>query len=217
MPEETLYTGADRGMFRVMRLLDNSGVQLRANARMKTLSVYNFLSDLQYAVVGYGIEWWKDGAQGPHEGGEAHPFIPLNRPNINRLYMRTKTSITPNMLYLEDAVINDFLNSKMMNDSMSYRTYAQESAEQVNSAATWRALGNTPFEYANAVHITKFESTANTPLEVVVEGLRFDYRRATTPEVVRSADVKPNKFTKLRDCYGAMQQYIENEVANGNF
>jgi hypothetical protein len=217
MPEETLYTGVDRGMFRVQRLLDNSGVQLRVNARLKTLSVFNFLSDLQYAIIGYGVEWWPEHAQGPHEGGDAQPFIPHNRPNINRLYMRTKTSITPKMLYLEDGAINDFLNTKMLADAMSYTTYAKEAAEQVTSAAQWRALGNTPFEYANAVHISKFEATSNTPLEVSVEGLYFEYRRITVPEDVRSVSVKPYKFTKLRDCYEAMETFINSEVVNGDF
>ncbi|MCY1285325.1 hypothetical protein D9M68_17760 [compost metagenome] len=215
--ENELYPGVDRGMFRVMRLLDNSGVQLRAQCRLKNVSVFNFLSDLQYAVIGYGIEWWPDAQPGPHEGGEATPYIPRGRPNISRLYFRGKTSITPKMLHLEDAIINDFINSKALADPMTYSTYALESAEQNNSAATWRPLGNTPFEYANAVHITKFEATSSTPLEVTVEGLRFEYRRATMPEDIRTADIKPNKFTKLRDCYEVMEAFINNEVTNGNF
>jgi hypothetical protein len=215
--ENGLYPGVDRGMFRVMRLLDNSGVQLKAQVRIKNLSVFNFLSDLQYAVIGYGLEWWRDGEPGPHEAGEANPYIPRGRPNISRLYFRGKTSITPKMLHLEDAVINDFINSKALADPMTYSTYALEAAEQTSSAAVWRDLGKTAFQYANAVHITKLEASSTTPLEIVVEGLRFEYRRKASPDIVKTADIKPYKFTKLRDCYEAMQTFIENEVTNGDF
>lgn len=218
MSEEVeLYTGPDRGIFRVMRLLDNSGVKLGAHCRLKDVSVFNYLSDLQYAIVGYSIEWWENDKPAPYAGGDAHPFIPRNRPNISKLYFRTKTALTPNQLYLEDAIINDFLNKKMMNDSMTYLTFSMEAAEQVASAAEWRQLRETEFEYANAVHITKQEATSSTPLTTVAEGLRFDYRRISNPDDVRTAEIKPHHFVKLRNCYYDMEDYINNEVENGRF
>ncbi|MNZ38868.1 hypothetical protein D3C78_563520 [compost metagenome] len=210
--EQPLYTGADRGHFRTIRLIDNSGVQLRANCRIKDATVFNFLSDLQYAIVGYTIEWWPEDAQPPHEGGFTHPYIPRNRPQITRLYFRTKTAITPKLLYVEDAIINDFLNSKTLADSMTLRTYAQESEEQVASAATWRELERTPWSYANAVHITKFEATSNTPLTLTQEGLRFDWKPTGAPNNQSAQITVP--FTKLRDLYPAMQAFLEG-VANG--
>lgn len=218
MSETTeLYTGPDRGHFKILRLPDNAGVQMRVNCRLKEVSVFNYLSELQYAIVGYSVEWWPEGELPPHEGGEANPYIPYKRPNINKLYFRTKTSITPKMLYLEDAIINDFMNNKVLSDPMTFLTYTLEAKEQTDSAAIWRELERTPFQYANAVHITRLEATSQTPLTVISEGMRFDYRRTASPDIVRSGEIKPYPFTKLRDCYGAMQNYIQNEVDNGRF
>ena len=217
MSEEELYTGVDRGHFKIMRLIDNSGVQLRVNCRLKEVTVFNYLSDLQYAIIGYSVEWWPEGQPGPHQGGDAHPFIPRNRPNISKLYMRAKTSITPKMLHLEDAIINDFMNVKMLADPMTFLTYSMEAAEQIASSEEWRSFDDSPYQYANAVHITKFEATASTPLTVVSEGMRFTYRRATMPEAMEHGVIQNSPFTKLRDCYTTIEAYIKNEVANGNF
>lgn len=217
MSEQELYTGADRGQFRVQRLTDNSGVQMNVYCRIKEATVFNFLSELQYAIVSYSIEWWPAEEAAPQNGGSPRPFVPNNRPNISKLYLRMKTSFTPKMLYLEDAIINDFINTKMLTDAMTYNTYAQESAEQVASAATWRNLITSPFEFANAVHITMLESGVDTPLTVVSEGIRFDYRRQGLPGDVRQAELKPSPFTKLRDCYTTLLNHINDEVANGNF
>lgn len=212
--EQPLYVGADRGHFRCLRLIDNSGVQLRANCRIKEATVFNFLSDLQYAIVGYTIEWWPEEADAPHEGGNAQPYIPRNRPQISRLYFRTKGTITPKMLYVEDAIINDFLNAKVLADSMSLLTYAQESAEQVASAALWRVLEKTKWSYQNAVHITKFEATSSTPLTLTQQGLRFDWK-VTGIEQPQSAQISNLPFTKLRDMYPAMQTFLEG-LGNGS-
>ncbi|MNO14059.1 hypothetical protein D3C76_36990 [compost metagenome] len=206
--EQPLYTGADRGQFRCLRLIDNAGVQLRANCRIKDATIFNFLSDLQYAIIGYTIEWWPENGAAPHEGGDANPYIPRNRPQVTRLYFRTKGTITPKMLYVEDGIINDFLNNKVLADSMSLLTYAQESAEQTASAAQWRVLESTPWSYANAVHITKFEAGANTPLTMVQQGLRFDWK-VTGVEQPQSGQIADLPFTKLRDMYPAMQTFLE--------
>jgi hypothetical protein len=217
MSEETpLYTGADRGQFRVVRLLDNAGVQLRPFARIKDAVVFNFLSDLQYAIVGYSMEWWKEDEAAPQDGGEPHPYIPRGRPAVNRLYFRTKTSHTPKMLHLEDAIINDFLNVKVLADPMSLSSYTQESEEQAASAAQWRTLLNSPFSFANAVHITRFATTPSTPLAVDSEGLRFEYRRTTNPDQVFNGMLRDYKFEKLRDCYPAMLELIESEQNGSN-
>jgi len=217
MSEEfELYTGADRGQFRVMRLLDNAGVQLRATARIKDAVVFNFLSALQYAIIGYGLEWWKDGDPAPQDGGEPHPYIPKGRPNVNKLYFRGKTSLTPKMLHLEDAIINDFLNNKALADPMTLLSYTQESAEQVASAAEWRPLMNSAYSIANAVHITRLSTTPSTPLTIDSEGLRFEYRRNTDENQVFTGMLKDYKFEKLRDCYPAMLDLIESEQNGSN-
>lgn len=215
MPEQPLYTGADRGHFRVMRLIDNSGVKQRANCRIKEVTVFNYLSDLQYAIVGYSIEWWLDGEQPPHNGGEGRPYIPRNRPQVTKLYFRCKMSIVAKMLYLEDAIINDFLNNKALEDSMKLLTYTQEATEQIASAATWRALLDSPWEYANAVHITKLEATTTTPLTVVQEGLRYDWRPADNQSLLYSAQLNNYPFSKLRDCFPAMKTQLEGIVNGG--
>lgn len=213
---DELYTGPDRGHFRVIRLLDQAGVQLRPNARIKDAVVFNFLSAMQYAIVGYSIEWWPDGEPAPHADGEGKPYIPHGRPNVSKLYFRTKTSITGKMLHLEDAIINDFLNTKVLADPMTLLSYTQESAEQTADAAQWRVLDGTPFSYANAVHVTRLEATATTPLTITSEGLRFDWRRTTSADETISASVRDYKFERLRDCYGRMREFIESEIANGS-
>lgn len=211
-----LYPGADRGQFRVMRLLDNSGVQLRAHARIKDAVVFNYLSAMQYAIIGYSLEWWKDGDPAPYDGGEALPYIPKGRPNLNKLYFRGKTTLTPNMLHLEDAIINDFLNSKALADPMSLWSYTQEAAEQVASAAEWRPLLNSAYSFANAVHITRLAATPSSPLTIDSEGMRFDYRRTSSPDQVFSTILRDYKFEKLRDCYPAMLEHIESEQNGSN-
>lgn len=207
--EQPLYVGADRGHFRVMRLIDNSGVALRANCRIKDVTVFNYLSDLQYAIVGYSIEWWPEGELAPHLGGEARPYIPRNRPGVTKLYFRTKTSITPKLLYIEDAIINDFLNTKALAEPMTLQSFAQEAAEQVASAKAWRVLQKSKWDYANSVHITKFEASSNAPLTLVQEGLRFDWRLSGEDDQMIAASIANYPFAKLRDCYPAMQTYLE--------
>ncbi|MNM30491.1 hypothetical protein D3C81_410520 [compost metagenome] len=213
---DELYTGPDRGHFRTIRLLDNSGVQLRANCRIKDATVFNYLSDLQYAIVGYTIEWWPEGQPAPHLGGDANPYIPRQRPGITKLYFRTKGTITSKLLYLEDAIVNDFLNNKVLAEPMSLLSFAQESAEQVASSATWRLLQKSPWDYANAVHITKYEAGANTPLTLVQEGLRFDWRLTGRDDQMIQAQLSNYPFAKLRDCYPAMQTYLEGINNGGN-
>lgn len=205
-----LYTGADRGTFNVMRLMDNSGVQIRANARMRDVTIHNYLSDYNYAVIGYSIEWWKDPTQPPHLNGETHPYIPRNRPNINKLYCRGKTSVTPNLLYLEDLVINDFLNEKNLKDPMLFKTHAQEAAEQVGSAGVWRVLDGTDKEYRDGVHITRYSTTPTTPLTPVSHSLSFKYRTiGSTEESTINLTTYP--FSSLRETYDKMREIL-NEV-----
>jgi hypothetical protein len=214
--EQPLYEGADRGHFRTMRLIDNAGVALRANCRIKEATVFNYLSDLQYAIVGYAIEWWPENTLAPHQGGEAYPYIPRNRPGVTKLYFRMKTSVTPKLLYLEDAIINDFLNSKVLAEPMTLLSFSQEAAEQITSAKAWRLLQKSAWDYANAVHITKFEASANGPLAKVQEGLRFDWRVSGQEEQMEMAQMSDYPFAKLRDCYPAMQTYLEGLNNGGN-
>lgn len=206
---DELYTGADRGQFRTIRLLDNSGVQLRATCRIKDATVFNYLSDKQYAIVGYTIEWWPDGQPAPHLGGDANPYIPRQRPGITKLYMRTKGVITSKLLYLEDVIINDFLNSKVLADPMTLQSFTQEAAEQVEASKAWRLLQKSKWDYANAVHITKYEASSNAPLTLVQEGLRFDWRLTGRDDQMIQAQLNNFPFSKLRDCYPAMQTYLE--------
>lgn len=214
--EQPLYTGADRGHFRTIRLLDNSGVQLRAMCRIKDATVFNYLTDMAYAIVGYTIEWWPDTEPAPHLGGEVHPYIPRNRPGVTKLYFRTKGTITTKLLYLEDGIINDFLNSKVLADPMSLNSFVQESAEQVASSQQWRLLQKSPWDYSNAVHITKYEAGANTPLTLVQQGLRFDWRRTGRTDQMVAGQLNNFPFAKLRDCYPAMQTYLEGIPNGGN-
>lgn len=214
--EQPLYVGADRGHFRTMRLIDNAGVVLRANCRIKEVTVFNYLSDLQYAIVGYSIEWWPEQDPAPHQGGEAHPYIPRNRPNVTKLYFRMKTSATAKMLHLEDAIINDFLNSKVLAEPMTLQSFSQEAAEQITSASQWRVLQKSQWDYSNAVHITKYEATSNAPLTLVQEGLRFDWRLNGRDDQMEAAQMSNYPFAKLRDCYPAMQTYLEGLHNGGN-
>lgn len=212
MSEETLYVGPDRGHFMVVRLTDDTGVYFRANCRIKDAVVFNFLSDLRYAIVGYTIEFWKDGEKSPHEGGVTIPYIPKNRPNVTKLYFRTKSSHTGRMLYLEDAIINDFLNSKVQADPMRLLTYSQEAAEQTVSAAMWRVLEGTPYSYSDAVHITRFNTTIDSPLTIESEGMRFSWKRTTDETGSDTILLSDYKFTKTRDCYSKLKDFFEGSV-----
>lgn len=214
--EQPLYEGADRGHFRTIRLIDNSGVQLRVSCRIKEATVFNFLSDLQYAIIGYSIEWWPEGQPAPHEGGDSKPYIPRNRPGVTKLYFRAKPGVVSKMLYLEDAIINDFLNNKVLADPMTLLSYTQESAEQVASAKDWRLLEKSAFDYANAVHITKMEATSSTPLTVTQQGLRFDWRPTGRVDQLFSATINDYPFEKLRECYPQMKAYLEGITNGGN-
>ena len=204
---DEIYTGPDRGHFRTIRLLDNSGVQQLANCRIKEATVFNYLSDLKYAIIGYTVEWWKNGEQAPHEGGESQIYIPHGRPNVNKLYFRAKSSITSNMLYLEDAIINDFLNTKALADPMSLLSYSQEAAEQTASVAIWRELERTPYSYNEAVHITQLQATPDSPLMVVSQGLRANWRHTGAEELLQLR-VTDYAFTKLRECYEKLHAAI---------
>lgn len=213
--ETSLYLGADRGHFRTIRLLDNSGVKLRTNCRIKDVSVFNYLSDLQYAIIGYSIEWWPENEPAPHLGGEARPYIPRNRPGVTKLYFRASPAVVTKMLYLESAIIDDFLNNKVLAEPMSLLSYVQEATEQIGSASQWRPLERTPWEYSNAVHITKLEATTNTPLTVVQEGLRFDWRITGSEDQLIAGQINNYPFVKLRECYNGMRTYLE-ELNNGS-
>lgn len=209
---DELYTGPDRGHFKTIRLLDNSGVQQLANCRIKEATIFNFLSDLRYAIIGYTVEWWKADEQPPHEGGESHIYIPHGRPSVSKIYFRAKSSIVPRMLYVEDAIINDFLNSKALADPMTLLSYAQESAEQVASAAIWRELERSPYSYSDAVHITQLQAGIDTPLTVTSQGMRANWRHTGNDVESNSLVIRDYPFTKLRDCYDALHTAIESEV-----
>jgi len=217
MSDEPLYPHPDRGHFRVARLNDHNGLQINANCRIKEVSVFNFLSDLRYAIVGYTLEHWPADSLPPHLGGTAQEYVPKNRPNVRKLYLRTKPSLVRKMLYLEDAIINDFLSKKAIADPMSLQSYSQEAAEQVTSASVWRALERkSPYAYANAVHITRLEATADTPLTIVSQGLRFDWQFVATPDQSFESSLADYPFDTTRACYDRILSHIQSEVANGS-
>jgi len=212
MAEEALYLDPDRGHFTTIRLTDHSGTHFHVGCRIKEAVIFNFLSDLRYAVVGYTIEFWDQDMLAPHEGGAPTVFIPKNRPSVTKLYFRMKNSNTPRMLYIEDAIINDFLNKKVQADPVSLLSYAQEAAEQTVSIGDFRALEGTPYSYREAVHITRLTTTATTPLAVESEGLRFTWKRTTDETPGVDAQVTDYPFTKLRDCYDKIKETIESGV-----
>ncbi len=206
-----LYTGPDRGQFRVMRLTDDTGVKLRVNCRIKDAACFTYLSDLHYTIVGYTIEWWPEFDKPPHEGGQAKIYAPRGRPNATKMYFRMKSSNVPKMLYLEDAIINDFLSTKVLADPMKLNSYTQEAAEQVASAAQWRELALTPYSYRNAVHVTRYETTDSTPLAVVGQGIRLDWKLTGSPEEFTNDTIDNYPFTRERDCYAKMKEYFESK------
>lgn len=209
--ENQLYPGADRGHFKVMRLIDNTGLQLRTNARLRNLACYTYLSDLHYTIVGYEIEWWPEFSAAPWEGGAATLYTPKNRPQASKHFFRTKSSNTPKMLYLEDSTINDFLATKTMEDPMKLKSFSQEAAEQIASAAIWRELEGTPYSYRNAVHIARYEATATTPLTVQGQGIRFDWKRTGEDEFVAGEVIDDYVFTRERDCYTKIKEHLESK------
>ncbi|MNP88959.1 hypothetical protein D3C85_13530 [compost metagenome] len=203
-----LYNGPDRGHFRVQRLEDDTGTQLNAKCRIKDASCFVYLSDLHYAIVGYSIEWWHELSQAPHEGGIANVYAPKGRPQATKMYFRMKSSNISKMLYLEDAIINDFLSSKVLADPQMFNSYTQEAAEQIASAAVWRELGKTPFSFNNGVHIARYETTANTPLTDVGQGLVFDWKLTGSDTVNAGECIGNYVFTRERDCYTKLVEYL---------
>ncbi len=218
MQELPLYTGADRGHFKVVRLTDQTGLHLDANCRIREATVFNYLSDLRYAIIGYVIEYWEEGAPAPHEGGVATSFIPNNRPNIQRLYMRAKASVTRKMLYLEDAIINDFLMHKVLADPMSFQSFNQEAQEQVASAAQWRPFDrHSPYMYNDAVHITRLRADENSPLTIIEQGMRFNWRTKDASENDFVSEViKEYEFVSSRECLEQIMTHIQASVSAPN-
>lgn len=208
MADEPLYQGPDRGYFRVQKLNADSAVALGVTCRIKEATVFNYLSDMQYAIVGYIVEWWPQSEKPPFEGGTPVVYIPANRPTYNKFYFRAKASITNRPLYLEDAIINDFLNNKLTSDPMTLLSFAQVATGQVASAGNWRPLEDSTWEYANAVHITKYEADADTPLTVMQEGITFDYR-VKGNSVPTKTQVPDYPFENIRDCYPKMLSHLQ--------
>lgn len=208
MADEPLYQGPDRGYFRVQKLNADSAIALNATCRIKEATVFNYMSDLQYAIVGYIVEWWPKSEKAPFEGGTPVVYIPANRPTYTKFYFRAKASITNRPLYLEDAIINDFLNTKLTVDPMTLLSFAQVATGQVASAGTWRQLEDSKWEYANAVHITKYEADSDTPLTVMQEGITFDYR-VKGNSVPTKTQIPDYPFENIRDCYPKMLSHLQ--------
>lgn len=205
--EETLYTGADRGTFKVMRLIDDRGVQLRVKARIKEVAVYNYISDMQYAIIGYKIEWWKETAVPPYAGGEeGNLYLPRGRSNLQTLFMRTKPAAVSKILHLEDAIINDFLMEKVLEQSEKLNDFTSESKEQRASSAIWREATGTPMSYKDGVHITHLTASESGPLEVISEAMTFKLR-LTGDEGDGAQISKMNvPFVSIKEC---INQIIE--------
>lgn len=199
--ESDIYQGVDRGQFKVIRLMDKSGVVTGVTARIKEANIYVYLTDKQYALIRYKIEWW-------NEGGERQLYVPRDRTSSN-LFVRSVPTIGNRILYLEDAIINDFLNEKVLADPSALKDFAQESKQQREDAEIWRSLKNTGYSYRNAVHVTKFEATDTTPLTVVEEGLRYDLKASTDEGDGVSVNEGGYKFTRIRDCIDFMAQGVD--------
>ncbi len=199
-PEE-LYLGPDRGEFLVARMVNAEGLFTDVNCRIRSASVFNFASEHSYALVGYQIEYWPAGEKAPYEeGGQpALLYRPQGRPDYNTFYMRMKVSSVVKMLYLEDGIINDFINSKVLADVITLENYTKAAQQQTQSIATPRRVQRTDVEYRNAFHVTRYASSAEAPLAVTEQWLQYQANIHNTPADDKIYSIKDKPFVSLRD------------------
>lgn len=199
--DPNVYPGPSRGEFLVARLLTADGLFQEANCRIRKVSVMNYAGKFAYAIVGYQIEYWPQGAKAPYEeGGEpAALYRPKDRPDFTTFYLRIKVSSTLKILYLEDAIINDFITSKSLLNPIFLNPYLTEAQDQINSAAIERQVIGTDFLYSDAVHTTRYESSATDPLVVTEQWMSYRAHpvgEATNPE---PRYIKNKPFVSLKD------------------
>lgn len=196
---EILYTGPDRGEFLIARLVTEDGTFTDVNCRIRKVSVFNFASQYAYALVGYQIEYWPKNEPAPYNGGEAKLYRPKDRPDYTTLYMRMNVSSATKMLYLEDGIINDFITSKALLNVSFLENYTESAAKQVESIALPRRIKATDFEYRNAFHVSRFESSSEGPLTVTEQWMQYMAQDIGSPidETVRKILDKP--FVSLKD------------------
>lgn len=196
---DELYSGPDRGEFLIARLATADGVFTEVNARIKKVSVFNYGSQYVYALVGYQIEYWLQGEKAPYDGGEARLYRPSGRPDYSTLYMRIKVSSTVKMLYLEDAIINDFITSKVLLNALFLESYDVAAKQQLDSLAINRVVKGTDVEYKNCFHTTRYESSATAPLELKENWMSYMAHRVGSPEDDTARYILDKPFTSLKD------------------
>lgn len=196
---DELYMGPDRGEFLIARLATADGVFTDVNARIKKVSVFNFASQYAYALFGYQIEYWLQGEPAPYDGGAVRLYRPAGRPDYTTLYMRVKVSSTVKMLYLEDAIINDFISTKAQLNSLFLESYDVAAKQQLDSIAIQRIVKNTDVEYKNCFHTTRYESSTTGPLELKENWMSYmaHHVGSAPDDTVRYIRDKP--FVSLKD------------------
>lgn len=204
--QEELYTGPDRGEFLVRKLIGHDGIVDDANCRIRNVSVFNFASEHAYALVGYQVEFWPKNAKAPYEEGgeEAQIFRPVGRPDFTTFYMRTKVSNTGRMLYLEDGMISDFINTKSTIQPMLLEDYDTAAKQQLDGIAIDRQVIGTEVMYRGATHVTRFASSATQPLTLVEEWMCYKGHKASVPKNNTERYIKNKPFVSLKDMIKAI-------------
>lgn len=199
--QEELYQGPDRGEFLVRKLVSADGVFDDANCRIRNVSVFNFASEYSYALVGYQIEFWPKDTKAPYEEGgqEAQLFRPMGRPDFTTFYMRSKVSNTDRMLYLEDGIISDFINTKSTIQAMLLEDYATAASQQLASISVDRLVGDTQVMYRDAMHVTRYASSTTQPLTQVEQWMVYKGHKASVPKNNAERYIKDKPFVSLKN------------------
>jgi hypothetical protein len=196
---DELYTGVDRGEFLISRLATADGVFTEVNARIKKVSVFNYGSQYAYALLGYQIEYWLKDEKAPYDGGTPRLYRPAGRPDYTTLYMRIKVSSTVKMLYLEDAIINDFITSKAQLNSLFLESYDEAAAQQITSMGIYRRVKATDVEYKNCFHTTRYESSTTAPLTLTEQWMSYVGRVYLTEGDEQVRYIRDKPFVSLKD------------------
>lgn len=198
-PSNELYTGVDRGEFLVARLVTEDGTFTEVNCRIRRASVFNFASKFSYAIIGYQIEYWPANEPAPYNGGVAHLYRPKDRPDYTTMYMRIKVSSAVKMLYLEDAIINDFITSKTLLNPAFLENYTEAAAKQTAAIANVKQLPRNNIEYRNCFHVTRYQSSDTQPLTMFEQWMQYmaNGLGEEPDDTVRTVRDKP--FISLKD------------------
>lgn len=204
--QEEIYTGPDRGEFLVRKLISADGVFEDASCRIRSAGVFNYASEHAYAIIGYQVEFWEKNAKAPYEegGAEAQLFRPMGRPEFTTFYMRAKISNTNRMLYLEDGIISDFINNKSTLQPMMLQDYELAAEQQLTSIGIDRQVGGTQVMYRDALHVTRYASSATAPLTLVEEWMCYKGHKASVPKNNVERYIKNKPFVSLKDMIKAI-------------